>query len=82
MNDFEDLQEAAAQHGGKNSFVSIVARRMLKFYGFLFLIGPLLAYPPIFGVTGWGIAGGMAGLLMSLTLVFAYSEIRFLIKGD
>lgn len=81
MSDFEDLQEVAGSRA-KNNFLARTAKNTLKIYGFLFLIGPLLAYPPIFGTMGWGVAGGVAGLLMSLTLAFAYTEIRFLIKGE
>lgn len=81
MDNFEDLQEVAAQGSDKNSFWPTFTRRMVKFYAIWFLIFPFFG-PAIIGVSGWGIAGGVAGLLMSLTLVFFYTEIHFLIKGE
>ena len=80
MDDFKDLREVAA--GAGNGFLVQTAKNTLKIFAALFFVGPLLAYMPVFGLTGWGIIGGIAGLLASLTLVFCYTEIRFLIKGD
>ena len=80
MNEFEDLREMAA--GANHAFLPQFFKRYVIFL-FVALPGAvLLLYPPIFGLTGWGIAGGIAGVFMSATIIVAGLEIHFLVKGE
>ncbi|MBU2857799.1 hypothetical protein HF289_13265 [Acidithiobacillus ferrooxidans] len=76
MNEFDDLQKFA---GGK-SVLGGIAPGAIKFF-VVIPAGLLLLYPPLFGLDGWGITGGIAGCFMALTAICAYEEIHFLIKG-
>lgn len=79
MGNFDDLQEVAkAAH---KSAVPVLAKRLFLFYFVGFPVGALLLYPPVFGLTGWGIVGGIAGLFASLTMIQAMLEIKFIVKG-
>ena len=77
MNNFEDLQKFTV---GKSVWKGL-APGSIKF----FILIPavlLLLYPPLFGLFGWGITGGVAGLCMSLTCICGIEEMQFLIKGE
>jgi hypothetical protein len=78
MNNFEDLQEVAK--GAHKGAIPVIAKRMGLLYFVAFPVGILLLYPPVFGLTGWGILGGIAGLFMSLTIIQAVLEIKFIVK--
>lgn len=77
MNEFEDLQKLA---GGKSVWKGL-GFAYIKFF-ILIPAGLLLLDLPIFGLNGWGIAGGIAGFFMALTAMCAYEQIHFLIKGE
>ena len=79
MNNFEDLQEVAKN--AHKSVIPVIAKRLAWLYGGLLIVLPCLLYPPVFGLTGWGILGGIAGLFMSLTIIQAVLEIKFIVKG-
>lgn len=77
--DLQDLQDFA--HNAQKSGLPVIAKRIFIMLFAGFPAGVLLLYPPVFGMTGWGILGGIAGLFMSLTAVVAGIEIHFLVKG-
>ncbi|MDA8376538.1 MAG: hypothetical protein M0Z50_05705 [Planctomycetia bacterium] len=77
MGNFDDLQKIT---GGK-SILNGLAPRAIKFF-VLIPAGLLLLYPPLFGLEGWGLAGGIAGFCMTMTAICAYQEIHFLAKGE
>ena len=79
MNNFDDLQEVAKN--AHKSAVPVLAKRLFLFYFVGFPVGALLLWPPVMGFAGWGVLGGIAGLFMSLTIVQAALEIKFIVKG-
>ena len=76
---FDDL--ASVAKGADKKAVPTLIKNMFLMYFVWFPVLVLLMYPPIWGFSGWGVLGGIAGILASLTLTQAALEIKFLIKG-
>lgn len=80
MGNFDDLQEHAAT--AHKDYVPTLARNLFRFYLLSLPLVALLAYPPIFGLNGWGVLGGIAGFFASVTIFNAYQEAHFIVKGE
>ena len=79
MNKFDDLQEVAKT--AHKTYVPQLITRMFVFYMVGFPAAALLLWAPVMGASGWGITGGIAGLLASITIAFAAREAYLTMKG-
>ena len=83
MNNFEDLQEMAADPAHKKQHRGFW---ILLFSYPLFMLSLMyvlcLGMIVVMGWEGWGMLGGIATLLAMLTLPVFFQEIRYLIKGE
>lgn len=79
MGKFDDLQEVAKN--AHKAYAPQFAKGMFIFYVIGFPAVGLFFWAPIMGASGWGISGGIAGFLASVTIAFAAREAYLTIKG-